>query len=244
MKKDTILKALDPSETNAFVEWMTTYGKQIIIAFLALFALIFLISRWTSGSTVKAEEDYLTAETQFQAFQKNIAKATSASFKEPLDKLQKIINRHPELHAKYDGDITQTLIAYSTDIPTAITLGNATLKRTKVNQLPNFNEYAAITLLISQNKFDDALKQTIQLKSKLAEKMSDSEQTLSILNLLRYAILLQKTADKQTELATWQEIKNLINSGSPAIKEVLKRFTEGQVSLINYIEAREKILNT
>lgn len=240
-----LLKALEQYDGSSFLNWFTKYGKQIVIGFLALFLLVFLLSRWTSGSTVKAEEDFLTAEAEFRAFQKNITKGSGATtYKEPLEKLIAILSRHPELHAKYDGPITQTLIAFRTDSTTSQKLGNATLKRTKVNKLPHFTDYAQITLLISQNNYPEALKQTVQLKDKLATSTQTNEEVLSVLNLVRYAILQQQTNDKKAELAAWQDVKSLISKRSPAIKEVLGHFTAGQVNLLNYIEAREKILNT
>lgn len=241
------------SSDNAFLEWVTDHGKTLIYAFLALLAFIFLFFRLTSGSKSKAESDYFNASTDFALFQRLSNEGNQTGAQEALERLAAIIQRHPELHAQYDGIIAQTLINDGNNTETK-RYSLSTLKRISQNHLPYYEAYATHTLLISDKKYSEALTQAIDLKQKMiqvadsakSETQNNFGSMLFALNLFRIGMLQQQMGNDNEELKTWQEWDHYINSQKPisgvAFSILNQKIADGKITLGDYIEQRQKVL--
>lgn len=247
------------SEDNRFIQWISQHGLNVLYGLLAVIAIVVIGYRLLYGGGSKGESDYYNAENDYQVFAKNVASGSTVEAKEQLTKLQAIIQDHPELHAKYDGLLAQGLLNLG-DVAEAQPYAARTLERTRDDKLPFYSDYASTTLLIAQQNFSDALKKAEELKQKMLDNAAaagndagkrDFGDILFAFNMLRIAMLEQQIGDKQGELQSWQELKRYAKwSGEApssainplAFQILLNHFEEGKVSLLNYIDAREKVL--
>lgn len=232
------------TDDHPMMQWIEKNGKTLLIALLGLIAALFIIYRMSSNSNAKADADYNDAAQQYAIYQKS-------DDKEALDKLQAILARRPELHPKYDGLIAQLLINRSQP-QLAEPYANSIFKRVSTDHVPHYEEFAAITLVISKGDFESALQQSKELKQKLLKDATTSQQTRSFgdmlfaYNLLRIAMLEQKVGTPEGERAAWSEWKSYANAStnSASIKAASfytldSLFGEGSLSLNNYIKTRE-----
>lgn len=247
-------KQLEANEINAnllgasLADWLSDNGKYIVWAILGLFILFTLLFYLYSGNQKKTENEYISAEVEFLSFQRAVMTNKDAEqVDEQFQKLQNALSRLPELHSKYDGEIAQLL--YIQNNPSAAEpYADNTLKRVSVNGLDHYGKYAKTTQLIAQNKFDEALAEAKKLREAIVETQeSNWEESLYISNLIRIASLEQKLGNYAEELQIWKEIQALAKSetGKAAIRlrKILNDFSIGSVSLLNYIDYREKSLS-
>jgi hypothetical protein len=122
--------------------------------------------------------------------------------------------------------------------------------RIRNDQVPYYEEFAAITLLIAQKDYATALKKSQELKQDLLKSAtSQQERTfgdiLYAYNLLRIALLEQKAGTAENEQAAWSEwntyAKASTNSASiraAAFYTLDSLFSEGSLSLGSYIKTR------
>lgn len=251
MKKQQILEThpLDRhleqfTDEHPLMQWIEKYSKFLLIGGLAVIALLFFIYRVSSNNTAKAEADYIEASQQFALFQNNDQLA--------FEKLQAILKRRPELHPKFDGLIAQTLINRN-DAKAALPYSELIFGRVRNDNVPYYEDFAVITLAISEGEFQKALKLSQELKQKLLKDATASGSSRSFgdvlfaYNLLRIALLEQKLGNQENEKAAWSEWNSYANSStnSAAIKasafnQVNTLFSEGLLTLSQYIQTREK----
>jgi hypothetical protein len=260
------LEKLDFNETwedHPFVQWVVKNGKTIVATLLALTALLIIILRFVSGGNTKAEADYFNAAADFTLFQNGQAgKTDPASQQEAFEKLQTILGRRPELHAKYDGLIAQTLLI-NNENTLAATYENLALNRTNKDHLPYYADYARNTLLIADGQYESAIQNAEALQQKMIgekDQAGTEPQTkafgdkLWAMNLLRIAMLNQQIGNAKGELQAWANFKAFLGLPSSeksavaietqAFDDLMQRFREGKITLIQYIEARERSLKS
>jgi hypothetical protein len=228
-------------EDNPGIQWIIKNGRYLLWAVLAFVALALLIYRFSASETVKAEKDYIDADRAFQTLQE--VNITDVASKEALQKLAAIMLRQPELHAKYDGPIAQTLINRG-DIDSATEYANLAIARTKSEESPYYTDYSQTTLLIGKKSYSEALKQAIALQAHLdkADK-SDKGVVLMTYNLWRIALLQKELGLKSEELKTWQQWKLFYSENrGPVLEAIVAAFTEGKVTMLEFIETREAAL--
>lgn len=189
-------------------EWVSAYKQYIIFGLIALLALIMLAYRVLATSSVHAEADYFQAQYEFAQFQD---KSLEGDVKdgEHLDKLEIILNRHPDLHAKYDSQIAQLLII-NQDPAEAKPFVERTLNRVTSDHdhLNLYREYAQTSLLISEGQYEQAVIQAEQLKDKMSQNTEQNYgSTLYTFNLIRLATLYQELNRPEQEQKTWEEFK-------------------------------------
>jgi|LakMenE01Jun11ns_1017448.scaffolds.fasta_scaffold9915940_1 hypothetical protein len=237
---------------NPTVQWISQNGKMLLWIFLALLAAILLLYRLIWGGSQSTENDYLAANRDFSTFETASDPKTQA---EALDQLIGLLKRHPNLQSKFDGLAAQTLLNRDA-VTQAIPFAERTLTRVRLNHLPFYHDYASTTLLISEKKYAEALKQAQALQSKLIEGSKEKAESkefgdvLYVFNLLRVAMLQQQLGNKTEELKTWNEFKQaaVLNNEKgyfvqPDLFEtILNQLQDGKSSIMNYIEAREKLL--
>ncbi|MGH7889675.1 MAG: hypothetical protein ACRENF_03910 [Thermodesulfobacteriota bacterium] len=234
------------------IEWIKTH--LVTVAAIALFIGVGLISvaRWVKGD---AQVDYLAADMAYRHWEDEQGSNRGGHF----TKLQKILRKHPELHAKYDGAIAQKLLSTS-EKGLATSYGKAALKRIGYFS-PHYKEFSSCSLMIDNNQLEEALKSSKSLKSNMEkddlfwEKKSEIAPHGCILyafNLLRIGMLEKVAGTAKDELAAWHELKE--NAGwqgaAPASKTydpeayllIQENFKNQEISLLDYIKHREEIL--
>lgn len=230
------------------VDWIKTHVLTIagIGAFLAVTALG--ISKWVKGD---AQVDYLAADMAYNHWE--------GDRNEQLVKLQKLIRKHPELHAKYDGAIAQKLLSNS-EKGLATSYGRATLKRIG-DFSPYYKDFSACSLMIADQNLEEALREARTLKASMDsddrfwEKKSTLVRHGCILyayNLLRIAMLEKLAGTPKGELEAWAEMKQ--NAGWQGAQPTSRtydpeaylliehNFKSQEISLLDYIKHREDVL--
>lgn len=251
---------LDSLEENPFIHWVVDHGKSLLYLFVGLIFLTILIFRFFQSGQVSSETDFINGEKEFQLFAAPLEGNDPAIQANALKNLEKILSVHPELHAKYDGSIAEILLTREENSK-AIEFATPAIKRTSEENDPFYSGYAKASLLIADNKYDEALKAAKSLKDQMTQQGEEYQDTpekfqfgtlLYALNLLRIGMLQQKLALHQEELKSWQEWKNLLHKSREGSQPkyidgqmfitLESLLSEGEVSFTNYIEAREKIL--
>lgn len=228
-------------EENRYVQWVSENGKILVWGLLAIVALIALVYRFAFGYSTSSETDFFQATQAFSTFEQEAKTPDEvAAQQDAFYKLEKIIHRHPELHAKYDGLMTQVLIARNA-FAQAEPFAKLAIQRTSNENEPLFSEYSQNTLLIGKQNYSEALKNSIALKNQMKE---GQESLLFGFNLLRIASLQRTLGLKSEELAAWKEWKQFAQRDARSSQKIMNHFKDGSVSLINYIEAREKSLKS
>jgi hypothetical protein len=232
------------------IEWVRTHLMTVAGIGAVLAVGLIAVSKWMKGD---AQVDYLTAEMAYHHWEGDRS--------EQFTKLQKIIRKHPELHAKYDGAIAQKLLSTS-ESGLATSYGKATLKRMG-DFSPYYKEFSACSLMIADRKWAEALKNSKALKASMDsddgfwEKKSDLVRHGCILygyNLLRIAMLEKTAGTPKGELEAWHELK--VNAGwhgaeptsrtydPEAYLLIQGNFQNQEISLLDYIKYREEVLTS
>ncbi|MCP5505567.1 MAG: hypothetical protein H7A38_01625 [Chlamydiales bacterium] len=203
-----------------------------------------LVSRLGTKKT-QSEKDFVAATAAFTKWN-HILNHESLE----LAQLEKMIKKHPELQARFDGAIGQSLLA-------AIAPKEATpfivrsLGRTKKAY---YGEYSKTSLKVSQGHYKEALEEALHLKEKMASdsdywnKLGNSS-ALFAFNQMRIATLSQQLGEKEQELSAWKEIKSHIQSsgknspGHEGFKQLFSHFTVQEATLLDYIKTREEDLS-
>ena len=232
------------TESNPLIEWLSAHKRQILFGFLALFTLIVLSYRVIAARTLKAENDFFQAQIDFTRFQeKGIQPDESERGLELFSQLETILKRHPELHAKYDGQLVQTLII-GQDIEKAHSFAQSIFQRTEQAHLDFYQQYAETSLLINEGKYQEAVLRTQQLQEKLNHQQINVSfgETLYLFNLIRLAMLYQQLNQPEEEWQAWETLQSYTISGE-ALRSFYHLFNEGQLSLQRYIDERKRVLN-
>jgi len=213
--------------------------------FYALLALILFCTILIKVKNQKrAEADYMTASHAFEKWDQMCEER-----QENFSHLQKIMQKHPELYAYYDAKIGQKLLALR-NIEDSKPYVYRTLERTKQ---PHYSDYAQTSLKIGEERYEEALKEAIALKESLIkeplfEENDENNSALFAFNLMRIAILCQKSHKDQQELEAWKELKKYgkWQENAPPINEqkgfnqLFNLFTIQNATLLDYIQAREE----
>lgn len=236
-KQPSPLKQINISEDlseNPFVDWLSANKGPILICLAVLLTLLVFASRFISSRTLNAEADYLQSQVLFSEFQKHGADLTESN---SLPKLEAILSRHSDLHAKYDGLIAQELIIDGAP-DKASSFAETSFQRTANDGIGYYHDYAKASLLVSEGHYDQALIDAQQLKTKMDQDTSHNfGNLLYMANLVRLAMLHQATNKAADELAAWKVVEDYLkNNGDYSL------FGEGQFTLNDYIKERMKTL--
>jgi len=219
-------------------EWISN-NRQFILWFIAgLFVLLIVAARLLMGRNSNAESDYIKAQTVFNQFQEAaINPDRFANGSDSLNDLETIIKQYPELHAKYDAALAQTLIIED-QITKAEIFAKATFRRTKNDHIKNYHAFANTSLLISAGDYPKALLKSQQLQEVLRTDLQRNDvSVLYLYNLLRLATLHQELGNLQEEANNWEEFQQI--TPQPNVSALLNLFTQGNANLNQYIQKRK-----
>lgn len=252
------LEKLSLSETldqNPYVQWFTHNAKTIFYIFMGLIIFFFFLFRifFSSGNS---EKIYYEAQKDFTIFQKEEISKNPLAVQYSWERLNQILRDYPQLHAKYDGPIAQTLFNRG-QVEKAKEYALRAIERTSEENQPFYSEFSRITLAIEERNFSDSLQKSLLLKEKMLENATQAKETpekklfgdlLFALNLIRIGMLQQELAIPEEELKTWKEWKEFAthsdqNIDPKAFQIVQDYYSIGNVSLSEYLEYRERLLN-
>lgn len=235
---------LELLEENRYNEWVSKNGRWAVVTLVGLIVVLVVIFRLGMASTSNTEDDFIHADQLFATWSQAADSGALSQLPTGLEELDRVMQQHPSLHAKYDGAIAQRLIAL-TDASQALPFAERTLQRTKSDKLQLYHAYAEASLLISQGKEKEALEKTKALQAVLQGNLDTPESAnidntlLAEYNLLRLAMLEQKTGDTHEELKAWQAWQQHAGQGKSIAAHKL---AIGQVDLEQYAQARQKAL--
>ena len=235
-----------PSETP-IVDFLTNYGPKLLYALLGLMVLFFFVYRYSSNKKADSITDYLNADVYFQRFVSSPEPAILAD-NEAYVKLTDIMNRHPELNAKYDGDIAQALLERN-QIAEAKVYADRVFKRVASEDVNDYISFSQASLLISENQPKQALESAKALQQTMKSQIDAKGPlffgpALFAFNELRIATL----APSQTSITALQ--KQLVDSTDSktsndtlvkkGYRQLQEHFNNGTTNLSNYIEMQKK----
>ncbi len=228
------------SNDSPLVDWFTANARYLLLGVAAAFLLLLLFYQLTHESTQKIEKDYFSAAQAFAQLEKN------PHAQESLLQLSVLLKQRPELQPAYDGLIAENLIAAGLG-EEALPFGHRAIQRTAAENHPFYADYASTTLLIAQKQYGRSLQESKTLHQRMMEATAAADphkelfgDPLFFVNLLRIVSLEQVLGLATQELATWNEWKKWLEKKPSA--EFLEQFKVGEVSLLNYAEARIKQL--
>ena len=216
-------------EEMPLVDWIALHGKKIVWGFTALLLLLFLLFRLYSGSSAKAEKDFIEAANLApQLFEP--AKAAEAT-----EKLQVLVQKHPSLEAEYDGLMAQSLLNQN-GAKKAAPLFERTLSRIHSEDLKPFLQNSEIALALSEGKLEETYSAVVSLK----ETLSQDKNVLYYFNLLRLGMLEQALGKKEEEKKTWDEFMQSAKEASESFQAFLRAIDTPGVSIVTFIEAERQ----
>lgn len=245
---------------HPLIQWLTRHRQTILYAFLAAVAVIVLAVRFVSNQASNAESAYLKADMDFARFQDpSLAVTEPAVRDEAFLNLQATMKRYPDLNAKYDGLIAESLIIDG-KVDEAEQYAQRSFARTQHDDSPFYIDFAKTSLLISKKSYETAYQQAKALQEKMVEQASIANQngvqlsfgpTLFALNLVRVAMLQQQLGDKEGELKAWEALQQFTSVESMKtspfenveLRSVLTLFNEGHATIWKYVENRIRILS-
>ncbi len=237
------LKNIDFGEDwsqHPLVDWLANHKQIILWIFVGLLALLILIYQFMSMRTVHNEKDYYQAQTVFNQFQQADFSENPA-LESDLKQLETMMNTHPELKARYEGPLAQTLLVLG-QVPQARLFAEGIFKRTQEEHLQLYQDYSKTSLLIGEGNYEAALQQAQQLQQTLAQLEPNAAlPTLTVFNLIRLGVLYQQLGQQQEERQIWDQLQNATDylEAVVAVNQALKA---GQASLNQYIEERKQAL--
>jgi hypothetical protein len=236
-------------------EWITEHSKTILLSCITLIVLAFFLFQLLSKFSIGKKSDYLEVQRAFSAW---VSQETQDN--KLLKNLEKPLTRHPELQAKFGNQIAQRLLSFG-DINKADIYAKAALVRSQDLTSSYYSRFSRNTLAISQGKYLEALEEAKSLKNDLEkndafwenrDRFAPSGTILYAYNLVRIASLERQLGSKEGELRAWEElVKNAGWKGQPAEMKMVdpeayallaQNFTQGDISLLDYIEQRKKEL--
>lgn len=237
-------------------DWITEHSKKILLLSVSLVLLAFLLFQLLGKFSIGKKSDYFEVQRAFSVW---VSQETQDH--KLLKDLEKPLKRHPELQAKFGNQIAQRLLSLG-DASKADVYAKAALIRSQDLTSPCYSRFARNTLMISQGKYLEALEEAKSLKNDLEKNdafwenrdpFAPSGTILYAYNLVRIASLERQLGSKEGELKAWEELVrnagwkdqpgNMKTYDPEAYALLAQNFTQGNISLLDYIEQRKKELS-
>lgn len=236
---------------SACIDWIAENSKTILISLASLLILLFSLVQITGKYSKGRNVDFFEAQKAYSAWV-----SSEIGDEELFHKLEKPLNRNPELQAKFGALVAQHFLSLN-DAKMAEIYAKQAMKRTANLLSPYYVAFSKNSLLVSKSEFHQALQAAKELKEKMAEdasfwnnkdKMIRSGGLLYAYNLIRIAALEREVGTPEAELAAWDEVA--ANAGWTSAAATAKRFDpeaysvlqntfqEGRISLHDYMMQR------
>jgi hypothetical protein len=196
-------------------------------------------------------------QKDFIAFE-SLKKSIDPYCSEEVSKLKAYSKKYPELASQVDALLAKAYM-YQKDVSfaSALTSRNA-VEGFLINAY--YLDFSRVSFLIEQRQFGEALALTIDLQKRILQDPTFWREKdlntlfgadLVLFNQFRIAMIFKEMGNASEELAALTELKTMITDGATQgfnsiPKEVIARFEShflsGQLSLLDFIDAREKVL--
>lgn len=208
-------------EENKLIALVGKHWSKILLGILVIAAIAAWSERLMHSNKKGNSLDFLIAQQIFERFQKGEHLPTQS-----IESVQNILDRHPELHPKYDLVLALTFFSQQ-NAQEASRYARSLINHAQ-GHLPNFyKDYAHTTLLISEEKYVQAFDAATSLEEKLSTQTDC--QTLDAMNTLRLLFLARQLGDVAHERTYWSKL-----TSNPAYSSIASVFQVGNVSLNDY----------
>lgn len=234
-------------------DWLVSHRKMLLILTLFLIPILCILTyccqKWVGKSSSLANQHTIEEWLSTQI--------TDAKSFQPVEKSLK---KDPQLQAKFSTLIAQRLLAIKEEKKAAV-YAKIPLQHAGDLHSSYYNLFTSNTFLIASGKYEKALKNAIDLKTAMNKDQMfwqakdpyvPSGSILYAYNLLRIAALERQIGSVEGELAAWAELMKEANwegSSTPsktydkeAYALLADNFTQGEISLVDYIHERRKML--
>ncbi len=208
-------------EENKLIALVGKHWSKILLGILAIATIAAWSERLLHSNQKENKHDFFIAQQIFERFQKGEYLPA-----ESIESVQNILDRHPELHPKYD--LVLALTFFSQQKAQEASHYARSLINHAQGHLPSaYKDYAHTTLLISEGHYVQAFGAATLLEEKLSA-LSDC-QTLDAMNTLRLLFLARQLGDVAHEKTYWAKL-----TAHPAYGSITSVFQVGTLSLTNY----------
>jgi hypothetical protein len=149
--------------------------------------------------------------------------------------MERALRKAPHIRRVLEAEIVQGFLNVG-DVENADKRAAGCIARLQ-DDLPLHAEFARISLLIEQEKYQKALEASVTLKERL-EKV-EAASRFQGWNLLRLAVLHKKLQNPSGELAAWEEVRGFMQQ-NPAGKSLEAGIGWPEFSLMDFIAHRER----
>lgn len=189
-------------KSNPFIAWILRHWSTLLVAFILIGVFFYRYSFVKK----KSDQDLLLQESIYSKWEQN------PTNEEYFQELKALLQRNHDLHHSYDGLIAQKL-----------------LEMKKIEELPSFSklpveklhkisadyaEFVKISLLITQEKWQEALVKAYDLNERL-----DEISYLKFCNLLRISLLEKSLNHSNRELKALAQLESMLAKKSSLLKE-------------------------
>jgi len=209
-------------EEHKFLNFLGKHWSKLLLGFLAVASIAVWGERFFTANRSQTQQDFLVANQILEQFQKGETLPV-----ESIETTELILERHPELHPKYDTMLAMTYLAQrnpSKGLPYA----KATLEHVTQDLPPLYQSYAKTSHLIAEKRYPEAYKEAQDLYAQLQD--NEAYSTLYAMNLLR---LVSLEIEIGTQSEAWEELK-----AHPAYASITPLFQEGTLSLEDWHSLR------
>lgn len=204
----------DSKEEVSFRSFLWKQKERVAMALLVVIAGAIFFAKGITGKE-KLLSDYM---------QSGLYQAKVRAQKDVDEvKLVQLLKRHPELKPVFSPYLEQTYILEG-NLPLAKAQLEESLKRLSFIN-PLYQEYARISLLIEEGKYEEALTKSTAMGEKLQKESSPN---LYGLNLVRVAFLEKILAKSPPSFEKWKEVKSLISN------EIFMHFSDENLTLLDF----------
>ncbi len=137
--------------------------------------------------------------------------------------LEKLLKSHAELKPVFSAFLEQEAVLKG-DLKKAKSISFETLKRLSFMS-PHYQEFARISLMIEEKKYEEALILSKLLDAQLSKESSPN---LNGLNLVRIAFLESFVNKSETSYSKWEQIKDSISN------ELYTHLCDEQLTLLDF----------
>ena len=148
-------------EENKLIALLNKHWSKCLLLLLAIACIAVWTERYFRSNQQKSRLDFIAAHQIFERFQKG-----EFFDNESLINAEHILQRHPELHPKYDPLLALTYLAQH-QVHEAKNYAMSTIMRAS-KQLPGFfKEYAQASLMIADENYSEAWNAALALDQKI-----------------------------------------------------------------------------
>lgn len=207
-------------EENKLIAFLGKHSTKLIICFLCIIPAILFIDRSNTSKKQQKIKDFVV----MRQIAENCVKGEPLSV-ESLKDMEKLLKKHPQLHAKYDHLLTLCLFQQE-NTSKSLVYGNAALKRVAAMAPSMYQDFSKTSLLITQKKYQEALDQALALENRL----NSEDSVLRAFNLVRIASLSKELNQTSSFEKATAQLETL-----PSFSQIAPLFEEKAFTWKDYL---------